>query len=167
MAIGMACGATVSLRHGQLHRVQVRQVRTDSHQPVAALDDPAVVPPVHAARAHCVAPAVGWHAAKRVLREGAGGNAAFSPDGRHLSTTGNNATVKIWKTDGTSDPLILDSFRATVQAIAPLDADRYVTAHDDGTIRTWRCPACGPTTNVLTSAEHHVTRQLETHSLRG
>jgi WD40 repeat protein len=92
--------------------------------------------------------------------QGTGGNMTFSPDGHRIVTSGNNATVTIWKIDSISEPLTLEGFRASVQAIAPLGDDRYVTAHDDGTIRVWRCPACGPITEVLTTAKQHITRQL-------
>lgn len=97
-----------------------------------------------------------------VLRghQGSGGTITFTPDSRHLLTSGNNTTVRIWKTDSTSDPLILDSFRAAVQAIVPIANNRYFTAHNDGTIRTWRCPACGPITEVLTTADQNPTREL-------
>jgi hypothetical protein len=37
---------------------------------------------------------------------------------------------------------------------------RYLSAHDDGTVRIWRCPVCGPIDDVLTYADQHVTREL-------
>lgn len=88
---------------------------------------------------------------------------AFSADSQHLISSGQDGTVRIWPTDNTSQPLVLDGFRAAVQAIAPLPDDRYATAHDDGTIRIWRCPTCGPITDILNLAEQHITRQLTTH----
>jgi hypothetical protein len=32
--------------------------------------------------------------------------------------------------------------------------------HDDGTVRVWRCPVCGPVDEVLAYACEHVTREL-------
>lgn len=84
---------------------------------------------------------------------------AFGPD-RRLITSGNDGTVRIWKTDGTSQPLTLDGFRAPAHAAVPMLNGQYVTAHDDGTIRIWRCPTCGPITKVLATADQHVTREL-------
>jgi WD40 repeat protein/energy-coupling factor transporter ATP-binding protein EcfA2 len=92
--------------------------------------------------------------------QGGAWNATFTPNGRHLITSGNDATVRVWTVVGTGAPLVLDGFRAAVQAVALLPGDRYVTAHDDGTIRVWRCQACGPITEVLAYADQHVTREL-------
>ena len=92
--------------------------------------------------------------------QGGAWNATFSPDGRHLITSGNDATVRVWTATGTGAPLVLDGFRAAVQTVALLTDDRYVTAHDDGTIRTWRCHACGSIGEVLAYANQHVTREL-------
>jgi len=91
---------------------------------------------------------------------GAVWSATFSPDGRHLVTVGGSAAVRIWRTDGAGEPLVLDGFRAPIRAVAPLGGDRYATAHDDGTVRIWRCDACGPIEEVLARADRHVTREL-------
>jgi WD40 repeat protein len=101
-------------------------------------------------------------AAPTVLRDnqGTGGSLTFSASGNHLVTSGNNAAVRIWRTDGSGGPLVLGGFRSLVMTVAPLKDDRYVTAHDDGTIRLWRCPACGPITEVLATASRNVTRDL-------
>jgi WD40 repeat protein len=105
---------------------------------------------------------VGGTAAPVALRghEGVVWSAAFSTDGRFLATTGIDTTIRLWKTGDTSDPLTLNGFRAPVHTVAPLGADRYVTAHDDGTVRVWRCRTCGPVTEVLDRASRHVTRTL-------
>ena len=85
---------------------------------------------------------------------------AFGADNRHLTTTGYDDAVRIWKTDSTTEPLVLDGFRAPVLNVASLTDDRYVTAHIDGTIRIWRCPACGTVTEVLATASQRLTREL-------
>jgi WD40 repeat protein len=85
---------------------------------------------------------------------------AFSQDGRQLATVGIDTTVRIWKTTGTSEPLVLIGFRPAPTTVVSLPDGRYVTAHDDGTVRIWRCLACGPITEVLAQANRHVTREL-------
>jgi WD40 repeat protein len=97
-----------------------------------------------------------------VLRghQGAVWGAILSTDGRNLLTTSSDGTVRIWRTGAISPPLVLDGFRASAQTIAALTDNRYVTGHDDGTVRIWRCRACGPLTDVLTQADHRVTREL-------
>jgi hypothetical protein len=42
---------------------------------------------------------------------------------------------------------VLDGFRASIGTITPFNDDRYVTTHDDGTVRIWRCHTCGPITH--------------------
>jgi WD40 repeat protein len=93
-------------------------------------------------------------------RQGADGNITFSLDGHHIAASGNTTTVTIWKTEDTGEPLTLDGFPAPVTTITTLDDDRYITTHTDGTIRIWRCPACGTMTEVLATAKRHTTRQL-------
>ncbi|HEX6355869.1 WD40 repeat domain-containing protein [Actinophytocola sp.] len=84
----------------------------------------------------------------------------FSEDGRHLVTASSSAAVRIWKADGAAEPLVLDGFGSSVQSVAALGEDRFVTAHGDGSVRIWRCPACGPIANVLADSRGHTTRQL-------
>ncbi len=85
---------------------------------------------------------------------------SFSPDGRYMITSGNDSTVRRWSLDRPGESLVFHGFRTSVKS-AGLSADgRYLTAHDDGTVRTWRCPVCGPIGDVLAYADRHVTREL-------
>lgn len=93
-------------------------------------------------------------------RQGTLWEAAYSPDGRHLLVAGSDFTITVMRTGDPSEPLVIDGFRAAVYGIAAITDDRYVTAHDDGTIRIWRCQTCGPITDVLDHADRHVTREL-------
>jgi WD40 repeat protein len=92
--------------------------------------------------------------------QGAVRDMAFSQDSHQLITVGLDATVRAWKTTGTSEPLMFSGFRAAASNVASLADGRYVTAHDDGEIRIWRCLACGPITEVLAQANRQVTREL-------
>lgn len=84
---------------------------------------------------------------------------AFSHDGRNLLISGND-TVQIWPIDTTGTPLVLNGLSTPTRDTATLPDNRYLTGHDDGTIRTWRCHACDPITDLLTQTNHHLTRQL-------
>ncbi len=90
----------------------------------------------------------------------------FSQDGRELVTAGIDATVRFWETTGTSEPLVFNGFRAAASTVGSLADGRYLTSHDDGTIRIWRCPACGPIAEVLAQANRHVTRELTAEERR-
>ncbi|ADJ44709.1 hypothetical protein AMES_2884 [Amycolatopsis mediterranei S699] len=90
----------------------------------------------------------------------------FSQDSRRLITVGLDATVRVWKTTGTGEPLVFTGFRAAASDVTSLADGRYVTAHDDGVIRIWRCLACGPITEVLAQANRHVTRELTSEERR-
>jgi WD40 repeat protein len=84
----------------------------------------------------------------------------FSQDNRQLITVGVDAAVRVWNVAGTTEPLVFYGFRAAASDVASLADGRYVTAHDDGVIRIWRCLACGPIAEVLGQVNRHVTREL-------
>jgi WD40 repeat protein len=97
-----------------------------------------------------------------LLRGHQGGtwSVAFLAGSRRLVTTGNDATVRFWDIEEHAEPLALNGFRASVTSVAPLSDDRFVSAHGDGTVRTWRCPACAPVDEVLAHVDEHVSRDL-------
>ena len=93
-------------------------------------------------------------------------HAAFTPDGRRLISSDSDGVVRIWNTDGTGSPLVLDEFRAPTRTVATLPGERYVTAHDDGTIWVWRCQACAPVEEVVAEAGRNSTRELTAEERR-
>jgi WD40 repeat protein len=107
-------------------------------------------------------------AAPVVFRGHQGGawSVTFSSDSQQLISTGNDATIRIWNTKNTKEILELSGLRASTEAVVPVGNDRYMSAHGDGTMRIWRCPACGPITEVLTTASRHVTRELSAEERR-
>ena len=63
---------------------------------------------------------------------------AFSPDDRRIVTASEDATARVWKSDGTGEPRILQGHTAEVTAASfSPDGGRVVTASRDGTARIW------------------------------
>jgi WD40 repeat protein len=94
-------------------------------------------------------------------------NVTFSPDGQRLITVGADTKIRVWRTDRANQtPLVLDGFSAPVEAIAPLDDNRFVTPHADGTISIWSCPAYDPITQLLAEVDRYTTRELTSKERR-
>jgi WD40 repeat protein len=71
--------------------------------------------------------------------EGAVHTAAWSPDGERILTASADATARIWRVDGTGDPVILKTHAEDVLAAAwSPDGERVVTACADGSARVFR-----------------------------
>ncbi|MEU5259233.1 hypothetical protein [Amycolatopsis sp. NPDC021455] len=87
-------------------------------------------------------------------------SATFTQDNRYVITSGNDGTVRRWSLDRPGESLVFRGFRASVERVTTSADGRYLSAHDDGTVRTWRCPVCGPIGEVLAYADQHVTREL-------
>jgi WD40 repeat protein len=66
-------------------------------------------------------------------------SAAWSPDGQRLATTSEDRTARVWRADGTADPIVLLGHEAGVLSVAwSPDGQRLVTASKDRTARVWR-----------------------------
>jgi WD40 repeat protein len=86
---------------------------------------------------------------------------AFSPDGRLLASTGQDADgVRIWQTATGQELVTLHGHGATVEQVRFTPDGRLATAHSDSTVRIWQCDVCGPITGVRTRANALVTREL-------
>ena len=62
----------------------------------------------------------------------------YSPDGTQLVSGGLDGTARVWRSDGTGEPLVLRGHRGSVaNASFSPDGTRVVTAAWDGTARIW------------------------------
>jgi WD40 repeat protein len=71
------------------------------------------------------------------------GAVAFSPDGTLVATASRDGNGRVWRADGTGEPLVL-RHEAEVNAVAfSPDGTRVATASNDGTARVWRVDGTG------------------------
>jgi WD40 repeat protein len=71
-------------------------------------------------------------------------SAAFSPDGERIVTASEDATARVWNSDGTGDPIVLTGHEGgVVSAAFSPDGKRIVTASADRTARVWNADGAG------------------------
>jgi dipeptidyl aminopeptidase/acylaminoacyl peptidase len=65
-------------------------------------------------------------------------SAAFSPDSQRIVTASDDKTARVWKADGTGEPLVLRGHEDRVLSAAwSPDGQRIVTTSGDNTARVW------------------------------
>ena len=71
-------------------------------------------------------------------------SAAFSPDGTRIVTASVDKTARVWRADGSGEPVVLRGHeeRVTSAAFSP-DGTRIVTGSYDNTARVWRADGSG------------------------
>lgn len=64
---------------------------------------------------------------------------AWSPDDRLVATTSDDGTARVWRTDRSAPPIVLDEHRGrVVDAVFSPDATSLATASEDATARVWQ-----------------------------
>ena len=65
-------------------------------------------------------------------------SAGFSPDGTRIVTGSKDKTARVWRADGSGEPLVLHGHEGAVTSagFSP-DGTRIVTGSDDNTARVW------------------------------
>ena len=84
-----------------------------------------------------------------VLRghQGALNGAEFSPDGNFLLTSSDDGTARVWRSDGTGEPLVLSDHGGPVLAASySPDGSRVLTLAGSGMVRIWRSDGTGEPT---------------------
>ncbi|WP_437949286.1 hypothetical protein WME98_53505 [Sorangium sp. So ce296] len=70
--------------------------------------------------------------------------ASWSPDGKRVLTASEDGTARVWRADGTGQPVSLKGHGAAVLSAAwSPDGERVLTASEDGTARVWRADGAG------------------------
>ncbi len=70
--------------------------------------------------------------------------AVYSPDGKHIATASADKFGRIWKADGTGEPILLRGHTSGLWTIAfSADGKRVVTASFDKTVRVWNADGSG------------------------
>lgn len=62
----------------------------------------------------------------------------FSPDGQHVMTTSGDRTARVWRSDGSGEPLVLQGHSDEVLSGAFSKHGRIATGSKDGTVRVWQ-----------------------------
>ena len=75
---------------------------------------------------------------QRRTHEGGADAATFSPDGRFFVTASADGTAKIWRADGSGDPVVVRDQAQLDTAIYSPDGQLIATAGNDGQTRVWR-----------------------------
>ena len=69
---------------------------------------------------------------------------AFGPDGTHLVTGSDDRTARVWRADGTGEPVVLAGHEGNILSVAfSPEGTHVVTASDDGTARVWQTDGTG------------------------
>ena len=85
--------------------------------------------------------------------------ASFTPDGTRVVSGGRDGTVRLWRVDGTGEPLILRGHRGGVFAASfSPDGTRVVSAGGDGSVRLWQVFASEH--DLIEAARASLPRQL-------
>jgi WD40 domain-containing protein len=74
----------------------------------------------------------------RYMHEGLVIHAAFSPDGTRIVTACRDGTARVWRADGSGEPVVLKGHESNLNSAAfSPDGRHIVTASSDGTARVW------------------------------
>ena len=66
-------------------------------------------------------------------------SAVFSPDGEWVVTASLDETARVWRADGTGEPVVLRGHGGVVWSVAfSRDGQKVVTGSGDHTARVWR-----------------------------